>query len=104
MSGSIRKVCIVGASGKLGHYMIQHCLDRGYELNGVCREESVPKLDKYRGKITIYPGRTDDREVIKEAVKGADTKCLAFISLSTCAFLHPCSKRLYKSRPHFTQI
>jgi putative NADH-flavin reductase len=22
------KVCIVGASGKLGHYMIDHCLDR----------------------------------------------------------------------------
>ena len=29
------KVCIVGASGKLGQYMIQHCLDRGYEVAGV---------------------------------------------------------------------
>ena len=25
------KVCIVGASGKLGQYMVQHALDRGYE-------------------------------------------------------------------------
>jgi hypothetical protein len=24
------RVCIVGASGKLGQYMIQHALDRGY--------------------------------------------------------------------------
>ena len=24
------KVCIVGASGKLGQYMVQHALDRGY--------------------------------------------------------------------------
>ena len=26
------KICIVGASGKLGQYMVQHCLDRGYEV------------------------------------------------------------------------
>ena len=26
------KVCIVGASGKLGQYMVQHALDRGYEV------------------------------------------------------------------------
>src|SRR4051794_28127333 len=44
----IVKVCIVGASGKLGHYMIEHCLERGYEAVGVCREESVGKLDAYR--------------------------------------------------------
>jgi putative NADH-flavin reductase len=35
------KVCIVGASGKLGQSMVQHTLDRGYEVVGVCREESV---------------------------------------------------------------
>ncbi len=34
------KVCIVGASGKLGQYMAQHALDRGYEVVGVCREQS----------------------------------------------------------------
>lgn len=28
------EVCIVGASGKLGKYMIQHCLDKGYEEVG----------------------------------------------------------------------
>ncbi|EBM0725566.1 NAD(P)-dependent oxidoreductase, partial [Salmonella enterica subsp. enterica serovar Senftenberg] len=27
-----RKVCIVGISGKLGQYMVQHALDRGYEV------------------------------------------------------------------------
>src|SRR6185436_14619704 len=34
----VRKVCIVGASGKLGQYMVQHALDRGYEVVGVCRD------------------------------------------------------------------
>jgi putative NADH-flavin reductase len=28
----VMKVCIVGASGKLGQYMVQHSLDRGYVL------------------------------------------------------------------------
>ena len=66
------KVCIVGISGKLGMYMLQHCLDRGYEVVGVCRDQSVPKLDAYKDRITIVPGATDDPEVIKKAVAGCD--------------------------------
>jgi hypothetical protein len=69
---SIEKICIVGASGKLGQYMVQHALDRGYEVVGVCRERSVGKLDGFAGRITIIPGRTNDREVIKKAVSGCD--------------------------------
>ncbi|QIN85116.1 NAD(P)H-binding protein [Rubrobacter tropicus] len=66
------KVCIVGASGKLGQYMVRHALERGYEVVGVCREESVEKLDAFKGLITIVPGATDDAEVIKRAVSGCD--------------------------------
>jgi hypothetical protein len=68
----IRRVCIVGASGKLGHYMIQHALDRGYEVVGVCRPESVAKLAHFGDRITVIPGRTDDRAVIERAVAGCD--------------------------------
>jgi uncharacterized protein YbjT (DUF2867 family) len=64
------KVCVVGASGKLGRYMVQHALDRGYEVVGVCRERSVGKLDVFKGRITVIPGATNDREVIKKAVGG----------------------------------
>jgi uncharacterized protein YbjT (DUF2867 family) len=28
------KVCMVGISGNLGSYMVQHALDRGYEIVG----------------------------------------------------------------------
>lgn len=52
--------------------MVRHALDRGYEVVGVCREKSVAKLDEFAGRITIVPGATNDREVIKKAVDGCD--------------------------------
>jgi hypothetical protein len=66
------KVCIIGASGKLGRYMLQHALDRGYEVVGVCRERSVSKLDGFKGRITVIPGATNNPQVIKKAVAGCD--------------------------------
>ena len=67
-----KKVCVVGASGKLGKYLVQHALDRGYEVVAVCREQSVGKLEAFKGRIAIVPGATNDREVIKRAVAGCD--------------------------------
>lgn len=69
---TVKKVCIVGASGKLGQYMVQHALDRGYDVVGVCREQSVSKLDRFRERITVIPGATNDQKVIKQAVAGCD--------------------------------
>ena len=66
------RVCVVGASGKLGQYMTEHCLERGYEVRGVCREKSVGKLSRFADRITVFPGQTDDREVIARAVDGCD--------------------------------
>ncbi|MFC1764905.1 NAD(P)-dependent oxidoreductase [Planctomycetota bacterium] len=68
----MKKVCIIGASGKLGQYMVQHALDRGYEVVGVCREKSVRKLSRFEGRITVIPGATNDPEIIKRALEGCD--------------------------------
>lgn len=66
------RVCVVGGSGKLGRYLIQHCLDRGYDVTAVCREQSVGKLADLADRITVVPGHTDDREAIARAVADCD--------------------------------
>ena len=52
--------------------MVQHSLDRGYEVVAVCRDKSVGKLAEFEDRIDIVPGATDDREVIERAVAGCD--------------------------------
>jgi len=52
--------------------MVHHALDRGYEVVAVCRKPSVGKLDAFKGRITVIPGATNDREVIKKAVAECD--------------------------------
>jgi nucleoside-diphosphate-sugar epimerase len=66
------RVCIVGSSGKLGQYTVQHALDRGYEVVGVCREQSMGKVDRFKGRITVVPGETDDCDVIERALEECD--------------------------------
>jgi hypothetical protein len=69
---ALRRVCIVGASGKLGGYMVGHALERGFDVVGVCRPQSVGKLAPYRDRIEIVPGATNDPDVIRRAVAGCD--------------------------------
>ena len=47
-------------------------IGRCYEVVGVCRAQSVGKLDPFKGRITVVPGATNDREVIRRAVEGCD--------------------------------
>ncbi|MEZ5779088.1 MAG: NAD(P)H-binding protein [Paracoccaceae bacterium] len=68
----MNRICIMGISGKLGRYMVEHALAHGYRVQGVCRPESVGKLDRWKDRVRVFPGRTDDREVVAAAVKGCD--------------------------------
>jgi hypothetical protein len=66
------RVGIVGASGRLGRYMVGHALDRGHEVVGVCRPGSVDKLAGFADRIAIVPGAVNDPDVIRRAVAGCD--------------------------------
>lgn len=66
----MKRICIIGISGKLGQYMTQHALARGYEVVGVCRPESKNKLARFGDRITLFTGRTNDPSVIARAVEG----------------------------------
>jgi uncharacterized protein YbjT (DUF2867 family) len=68
----MNKVCIVGVSGKLGQYMAQDALARGYEVVGVCRAGSVDKVGALKERITLVTGATNDRDVIERAASGCD--------------------------------
>ncbi|KAA0254306.1 MAG: hypothetical protein DPW18_12455 [Chloroflexi bacterium] len=73
------EICIIGASGKLGRCMIEHALDRGYEVSGVCQERNMSKLDAFKRRITLIPGATNDRAVIEQAVAGCDGVLTALV-------------------------
>lgn len=67
-----KKICIVGASGKLGQYLIEHALAAGYQVSAVCREQSLPKLARFVGRIELHGAPTDDTDTLRRASAGCD--------------------------------
>ncbi|WP_417310425.1 NAD(P)-dependent oxidoreductase [Devosia sp.] len=68
----MRRIAIIGISGKLGQHMATHALDRGYDVVGVCRPESVTKLRRFGDRLTLFTGDTSDPQLIAQAVKHCD--------------------------------
>ncbi|MGJ8622633.1 MAG: NAD(P)-dependent oxidoreductase [Yoonia sp.] len=68
----MKRITIIGISGKLGQYMTEHALSRGYAVTGVCRPESVDKLARFGKRINVIPGSTSDPEVLRKAMQEAD--------------------------------
>ena len=98
------KVCIVGASGKLGQYMVQHALDREYEVVGVCREQSVGKLDQYRDRITVLPGATNDPRVIGKAVEGCGGVLTVLVPWGTQGYSSGTAQAVLDHAPSQTRL
>ncbi len=70
-SGS-RKVCVVGASGKLGRHVVEQALGRGYDVVGGVPGAERRQARRPRRAITVVPGDTDDPAAIARAVAGCD--------------------------------
>ncbi|QQA42736.1 NAD(P)-dependent oxidoreductase [Pelagovum pacificum] len=68
----MKKVCIIGVSGKLGILMAQHALARGYAVRGLCRAGSAEKLSGLEGSVEIVTGDTSDPDTIRTTVAGCD--------------------------------
>ncbi|GAA3872035.1 NAD(P)-dependent oxidoreductase [Celeribacter arenosi] len=68
----MKRICIIGISGKLGLYMAKHALAQGYEVTGLCRAQSAHKLDHLKGAIILFTGNTDDPDAVARAVAGCD--------------------------------
>lgn len=68
----VSKVCIIGASGKLGQYMIQSCLDRGYEVVGVCLRTLVSVFG-FVGRLTRM-AELDDQVLACRRIFESDTR------------------------------
>ena len=65
------KVCIIGASGKLGKYLVRHALDKGHKFVAVCRPRNVGNLDSFKDRIANVPGITNDREIVRKLLRDA---------------------------------
>lgn len=95
------KVCIVGASGKLGQYLVSQALRKGYEVVCVCRRNSVYKISEYAGVVSIIPGYTNDSEVIKTAVKGCDAVLTVLVPWGVNGYATGTAKAVLKfAEPH----
>lgn len=68
----MKRVAIIGISGKLGRLMAGHALDRGYAVTGLCRPESVDKLGALKDRVTLVSGDTSDEMTIARTVAGVD--------------------------------
>lgn len=66
----MKRICIIGISGKLGLLMAQHCLAKCYDVTGLCRPESAEKLWSFADGITLMTGDTSDPATIARAVAG----------------------------------
>ena len=68
----MKRICIIGISGKLGLLLAQHCLAEGYEVTGLCRPDSAVKLSTFGDSIRLVAGDTSDPATIARALAGCD--------------------------------
>ncbi len=76
MAASAKKAFITGISGQDGSYLAELLLDKGYEVYGLIRRESLEdathrlrRIDHLRDQITLVPGSIDNYPSIFSAIR-----------------------------------
>jgi NAD(P)H-binding len=67
---------------------------------GVCREESVEKLDPFKGRMSVVPGPTDDPEVIRRAVAGCDGVLVVLVPRGVHGYSTGTAQAVLAHAPH----
>jgi nucleoside-diphosphate-sugar epimerase len=67
----IKKVAILGGSGKVGHFLTQSVSDAGYEMRVLMRNPD--KIKSGDGHIEIVQGDARDSATIRSLLQGCDT-------------------------------
>ncbi|MGK0499713.1 MAG: putative NADH-flavin reductase [Oceanicoccus sp.] len=65
-----RTIALLGATGKVGDYILQQALLEGYAIKALARTPA--KLARYQHQITIVPGDALDSAVIRQLLEGSD--------------------------------
>ena len=65
-----KKVALLGCTGKVGGWVLEMALERGYSVRALARK--AEKLDAYKEKIDIVEGGIKDEDKIRELVSGVD--------------------------------
>ncbi|SEF48093.1 NAD(P)-dependent oxidoreductase [Vibrio hangzhouensis] len=100
----MNRVCIVGASGKLGQYLIEWSLKEGYRVNAVCRPQSVDKLQRFGDQIDIYPAWTDNQNVVAQAIEGCDAVLTVLVPWGLNDYSSGTAKAVLNSAPAHARL
>ena len=65
-----KKVALLGCTGKVGGWVLEMALERGFSVRALARK--AEKLDAYKDKIEIVEGGINDESKISELVTGVD--------------------------------
>lgn len=82
--GALRRVAVLGASGKTGVQLVEEALSRGMEVSAVCRAGSEGRLAAYRDApgFALHVGpQVSDPDTLRRALAGCDGAVAILLSV-----------------------
>lgn len=64
------RIAVFGASGGIGRFVVQHALERGFEVNAYIRETATFHMES--AGLHVFTGELSDSAAITNAISGCD--------------------------------